>query len=158
MSKPKPVDIDKIDLIRMRDRITDIPGIIEYAHSVGGFSIVPTQEGAIKGQAMKAMEEQTQEQMDQILGQMRHLAVQAKEIQDRVEISHQIYHAEMNFAPVMGGRYFLYKKNNERDVLSLIAPDEWNGEMKFKLCLAKVQLLADHTWKVLIRYSEGEEQ
>ncbi|MBT3586570.1 MAG: DUF2452 domain-containing protein, partial [Halobacteriovoraceae bacterium] len=71
MSKPKPVDIDKIDLIRMRDRITDIPGIIEYAHSVGGFSIVPTQEGAIKGQAMKAMEEQTQEQMDQILGQMR---------------------------------------------------------------------------------------
>ncbi len=33
--------------------------------------------------------------------------------------------------------------------LSMIAPDEWGRSKKFQKYIAKVNLLADHTWDVL---------
>ena len=147
--KPRPINVDEIDLDLMKKKTTDIPGLLEYAHSVGGFSIVPTKEGAIQGQSLKIMEQQTQMQMDQIYDQMKLLASQAKHLQDRADISLQIYKAEMRFKPVVGEIYFLYEKENTTNVLSPVSPEEWGKNIPFKSFTAKVRLLADHTWDIL---------
>jgi hypothetical protein len=53
-NKPKPVDVSKINLDLMKLKVTDVPSILEYAHTVGGFAIVPTEQGQIKSQAREA--------------------------------------------------------------------------------------------------------
>jgi hypothetical protein len=150
--KQKPIEVENIDLEKMEQLTTDLPSLIEYAHTRGGFAVVPTQEGHIKTKALAAMEDQTQKQMDQILGQMRTLAAQAKEIKDRVEVSEQIYLSEIKFQPVIHEIYYLYRKNDQKLTLSMISPDDWGDKCKYEACLAKVKLLADHTWDVIERY------
>lgn len=152
--KPVPVDIEGLDLDLMKLKTVDLPGLVEYAHSVGGFSIVPNEQGVIKGRAMNAMQEQTQEKLDMILEQMRTLAKQAKDVQDRVEISHYVYDAEIKFEPIIGKKYYLYEKDDGKKLLSLIGPKDWGKSKNFKSCLAEVKLLSDHTWKVLERFDQ----
>lgn len=147
--KPKPIDVDQIDLERLKEKTADLPGLIEYAHSVGGFSIVPTEQGVIKGKAMQAMKEQSQMQLDNILEQMKVLAKQAQEVKDRVDVSNQIYEADIKFEPVIGQTYHLYEKENGDKTLSLIGPHEWGRSGKNLRFISSVRLLADHTWKVV---------
>jgi hypothetical protein len=147
--KPKPIDVDKIDLDLMKKHTTDMPGLLEYAHSVGGFSIVPTKEGAIKGRALKVMEEQTNMQMDQIFQQMKLLAEQAQKIKSRAEISVEIYDATLGFEPLVGNSYFLYEKSNGKKLVSMVSPKEWGDKIPFERYIAQVKLLADHTWDVI---------
>ena len=145
---PKEINIDEIDLERMKDRTTDLPALLEYAHSIGGFSIVPTEQGVIKGQAMSAMKEQTEMQMNQIYDQMKLLASQAHKLKRRAELSFEIYDAAMGFKPVIGQIYYLYLKKNKK-ILSIVSPEEWGKTLPFDDYLAKVKLLADHTWDIL---------
>lgn len=145
---PTPIDVDQIDLEKLKEKTTDLPGLLEYAHSVGGFAIAPTDQGVIKGNARKAMQEQTQMQMDQIYEQMTLLAKQARELKKRADVSAMIYEAQMSFQPVIGKSYYLYEKEDGKKNLSLIAPEEWGDKKPFKEFIAKVSLLADHTWKV----------
>lgn len=152
--KVRPIEISKEELEVIKKRASDLPSLLEYAHSVGGFAIVPTEQGQIKGKAMQAMQEQTQERLDMIMEQMMVLAKQARDIKSRVEISEEIYAADINFQPVMGKTYYLYQKLDGRNTLSLIGPNEWGKNLKFDFCKAKVQLLADHTWKVLEDYQQ----
>ena len=147
--KPVPIDVDKIDLDKLKEKTTDIPSLIEYAHSIGSFSIVPTEQGAIKGRALKAMEQQTGKQMEQIYEQMKLLAEQAKTIQDRTSISLDIYDAAVGFEPLIGETYYLYEKNSGEKLLSLVSPDEWGEKLPFKSYIATVALLADHTWDII---------
>jgi hypothetical protein len=147
--KPKPIDVDSIDLEKMKQYTTDMPGLIEYAHSVGGFSIVPTKKGSIKGRALKVMEQQTQMQMDKLFEQMQLLAKQAREIQDRADVSMQIYDAIIGFEPIVGDDYYLYEKKDGSKLVSLVSPAEWGKSIPFEKFVAKVKLLADHTWDVL---------
>jgi hypothetical protein len=147
--KAKPIDVDKIDLDLMKKHTTDMPGLLEYAHSVGGFSIVPTKEGAIKGRALKVMEEQTNMQMDQIFQQMKLLAEQAQKIKSRAEISVEIYDATLGFEPLVGNSYFLYEKSNGKKLVSMVSPQEWGETIPFESFIAQVKLLADHTWDII---------
>lgn len=144
-----PVELKNVDLDILKDRTTDIPGLIEYAREVGGFDIVPNQEGAINGKSIIALKGQTQIQLDMILEQMKVLAKQARNIQDRVELSNEVYQAQMNFEPIIGEIYFLFEKENGKKVMSMISPEEWAGRKGFKKFLCEVELMADHTWKVL---------
>ena len=148
--KPKPVDISEINLELMKLKVTDMPSLLEYAHTVGGFAIVPTNEGMIKSHAREAMKEQTEEQLGLIFEQMKTLAKQVQDIKKRVYISDLIYEVEITFTPVIGKTYYLYEINNGKRFLSLISPIEW-GELKMqdKKYLASVRLNADHTWKIL---------
>lgn len=148
-SKAKEIDVDKIDLDKMKEKTTDIPGLLEYAHSVGGFSVVPTKEGQIKSQALQAMGEQTQMQLDQIFEQMQLLAKQAKDLKERADVSAQIYDAQMSFKPVIGKVYYLYLKKDGKNVLSLVSPEEWGSSHPYKEFVSAVKLLADHTWQVI---------
>lgn len=123
--------------------------VLPYAASVSGALIKPTEEGVIKHKALTAMEEQTNMQLDQIRKQIELLALQAQEIQKRKELSLLIYNAKLSFKPNIGQTYFLYEKNDETYMLSLVSPKEWGGASPFKGFVATVQLLADHTWKEL---------
>lgn len=132
-----------------KDKTTDLPGLLEYAHHLGSAVIKPEDQGKIKGRALKAMEEQTEQQMAQIYDQIKLLADQAKKIKDRVEVSTRIYQAQMRFSPIVGRHYYMYEDKNGRDILTLVSPEEWGKSMPYKSFTAEVKLLADHTWELI---------
>lgn len=131
-----------------KDKVTEHPHILPYAHSVGGAVIKPIDKGRVKGLAVSSMYEQSEMQLDQIREQIELLATQAQKIHRRVEISEQIYLAEMNFQPLVGKTYHLYERSNGKKVLSMVGPEEWGRTSPFQF-EATVKLLADHTWEIL---------
>ncbi len=147
--KENEVDLSKIDLERLKDRTTDIPGLLPYPHTSGSALVKPEDMGKVKGRAVAAMYQQTDMQMAQLYEQMKLLAEQANAIKKRVEISERIYRAKMSFEPVISHMYYLYRRPNGEDFLSLVAPHEWGRSAQSLEFVAKVRLLADHTWEVL---------
>ncbi len=141
------IDTSKIDLDKMKEKTAQMPSLLPYAHTVGSALVKPEDVGKIKGRAISAMREQTQMQMSQLYEQMQLLAEQAKKIQQRVEISERIYSAKIGFEPIIGKTYYLYRRENGEDFLSLVAPNEWGKDRKISY-VATVKLLADHTWDV----------
>lgn len=139
------------------DKVAENPGLLPYAHTVGGVVIRPLDEGKIKGRALKAMDEQTDMQMSQIRRQIELLAQQAQEIQKRKEVSLMIYEATVGFEPLISHVYHLYQKANDELLLSMVAPQDWGRKIPFKRFVATVKLLADHTWDILVENTEGEE-
>jgi hypothetical protein len=123
--------------------------VLPYSASVSGAIVKANEEGVIKHKALKAMEEQTNMQLDQIRKQIELLALQAQEIQKRKELSLLIYDAKLSFKPNIGQLYYLYEKNNGESMLSLVSPKEWGSSGPFKRFIAAVKLLADHTWMEL---------
>ncbi len=123
--------------------------VLPYSASVSGAVIKHSEEGMIKHKALTAMEEQTNMQLEQIRKQIELLALQAHEIQKRKELSVTIYSAKMSFKPNIGQVYYLYEKNDNSFMLSLVSPKEWGHSGPFKRCVATVRLLADHTWAEL---------
>lgn len=142
------IDVDKIDLEKHKEKTIEQPGIAELAHHVGSAIIKPEDRGKIKGRALSAMYDQTDNQLTQIYEQMQLLARQAKAIQERVEISERIYKSKISFNPIIGKTYYLYEHKNGSDVLSMISPQEWGKSMPYAHFRASVTLLADHTWDV----------
>lgn len=146
--KPEDIYIDK-------DKMAENPGLLPFAHTVGGAVIRPEDTGKIKGRAVKAMRQQTEMQMAQIYQQMQLLAEQANRIKERVEVSERIYTAAVGFEPLIGMTYYLYQRKDKTDVLSLIAPNEWGRSKPFEKYVARVTMLADHTWDVVYTPGEG---
>lgn len=125
--------------------------VLPYSASVSGVAIRPTQEGVIRHKVLTAMEEQTNMQLDQIRKQVELLALQAQEIQSRKELSMIVYSAKLNFLPIIGNIYHLYQNDDDTYMISMISPSEWGRAAKAKkIHKAKVQLLADHTWKEVL--------
>lgn len=145
----KKIDVDKLDLERMKEKTTETPGILPYAHHSGSAIIKPEDKGKITGRAVAAMHSQTDMQMAQIYEQMRLLADQAKKIQSRVEVSQRIYQASIAFEPLINHVYFLYQKSDGTDFMSMISPEEWGRKKDWATFVAEVKLLADHTWEIL---------
>ncbi|AFK05128.1 hypothetical protein Emtol_4003 [Emticicia oligotrophica DSM 17448] len=133
--------IDKI-------KVAENPGLLEYAHNAASAVIRPEDMGKVKGKAQLAMRQQTHDQINKIYKQIELLAQQAKEVQNRIEISERIYDAIIGFEPIIGHVYYLYEKKDGTDLLSMVAPHEWGRKFPYNQFLAKVFLLADHTWKV----------
>ncbi|WP_255068747.1 DUF2452 domain-containing protein [Lacihabitans sp. LS3-19] len=124
------------------------PGLIGYAHTAGSAVIKPEDMGKVKGKAQMAMRQQTQDALHKIYRQIELLGKQAQEINNRIEVSERIYDAQMSFEPIINHNYFLYERNDGGDVLSMVGPGEWGRKFPFSRFLAKVFLMADHTWKV----------
>jgi len=145
----REIDINNIDLDRMREKTAENPGLLPYAHTSGSAVIRPEDMNKTLARSISAMDQQTEMQMDQIMAQMKLLADQAKAIQDRKIISERVYQSDMRFEPLINHIYCLYQKDG-RDMLSLIAPSEWGRSQKNKLLfVAKMRLLADHTWDII---------
>jgi hypothetical protein len=130
------------------DKVAENPGLLPYPHTVGSAVIRPEDTGKMKGRAVMAMRQQTERQMSQLYRQMQLLADQANEIRKRVEVSERIYSAHMSFEPLIGHTYYLYERHDGSDLVSMVAPEEWGRSASFKRFVAKVFLLADHTWEV----------
>lgn len=139
-----------------KDKVSDNPHALEYAHHVGSALIKPEDKGKIKGRSLSAMEYQTDQQLSQIYEQMQLLAEQAKKIALRKEISERIYQADFRFTPIINHTYYLYQNQDEVNVLSMIGPNEWGRVRTGKnyTYLATIKLLADHTWEILDHSSE----
>lgn len=130
------------------EKVAQNPGLLPYAHTAGSAIIKPEDMGKTKGRSVNAMRQQTDRQMNQLYEQMEVLAKQAKLLAERKEISERIYDAAMGFEPIINETYYLYEKEDGTDLLSLVAPHEWGRSFKYSRFLAKVLLLADHTWDV----------
>ena len=137
------------------DKIADNPHSLPYAHTRGSVEVKPIDKGKAKGRAVKAMYEQTDMQLEQIRRQIELLARQARSIQDRVRVSEEIYLAEMNFEPLMGNIYHLYRRSDGNSLLSLVGPREWGSKPPYRF-VATARLLSDHTWEVLEQSTEEE--
>lgn len=135
-----PIDPDKIALN---------PHLLPYAHTVGGAVIKPEDTGKLKGRALSAMNQQTDMQLSQIYEQMQLLAAQAQKIQARKTISDYIYQTELRFEPLINHTYHLYRKADQKLMLSLIDQNAWGRSGKDLEFLASVKLLADHTWEII---------
>lgn len=136
------------------EKVAENPGLLPYAHTAGSAVIKPEDMGKAKGRAVLAMRQQTDRQMNQLYEQMEVLAKQAKLLSERKEISERIYDAAMGFEPIINQTYYLYEKEDGTDLLSLVSPEEWGKSFKYSRYLAKVLLLADHTWEV--EYNDEE--
>lgn len=121
--------------------------VLPYSASVSGALIKPNEEGIIRHHALTAMEDQTNMQLTQIRQQIELLAIQAREIQQRKELSMIIYDARLSFNPVIGQTYYLYEKEDGSHLVSMVGPKEWGPKIPFKGFVAAVKLLADHTWR-----------
>ena len=131
-----------------KDKITETPGTLPYAHTIGGVVIRPEDIGKVKSNALSAMFKQTDSQLDQIKEQIELLAKQAKRIEERKEISIIIYSAQMGFDPLIGHTYHLYKKSSDF-ILSMVSPGEWGNQIPYDKFVASVKLLSDHTWEII---------
>ncbi|MDO9553905.1 DUF2452 domain-containing protein [Rhodonellum sp.] len=149
MKNRNKIDISNFDLEKMKEKTTDNPGLLPYAHQAGSAIIRPEDKGKITGRAVSAMHSQTDMQMSQIYQQMQLLADQAKLIQKRLEVSERIYEASIGFEPLINHHYFLYEKEDGSDFMSMIAPEEWGRKGSFATFIAEVNLLADHTWDII---------
>jgi hypothetical protein len=135
-----------------KDKVAENPGLLPYSHTTGGAIIRPEDKGRIRGNAMTAMYDQTDRQMEQLRQQMETLVKQAKSLDQRMQISEVIYQADIPFQPVIHHVYHLYsRKSDGTHVISMISPAEWGRKVPYEH-LATVRLLGDHTWEVL----EGE--
>lgn len=130
------------------EKIAQNPGLLKFAHTVGGAVIRPEDMGKVKSRSLLAMRQQTDIQLAQLYKQMQLLADQARLIAKRVEVSERIYAARMNFEPLIGNTYYLYEQKDGQDALSIIAPHEWGRSQPFRAFVASAFLLADHTWEV----------
>lgn len=137
------------------DKITDKPSLLPYAHHVGSAIIRPIDKGRTKGNSMKAMYQQTGNQLTQIKEQVETLIRQAQAIHERIGISEMIYKADVGVKPVIGEIYYLYERKDNTYTLSLVSPEEWGDKIPFHF-IAETHLLADHTWHVARKVKEVE--
>lgn len=132
-----------------KDKTTDHPNTLPYAHHIGSIVVKPEDVGKLKTRALSAMREQTNRQLLQLQKQAELIAIQANELKRRVEVSEKIYLAELTFEPFVGNHYYLYKRN-QAYCLMMIAPDEWGRSNKGALeFISEVKLLSDHTWEII---------
>lgn len=148
VDKKCEIDVSLVDLNRLERLSTDKPGLLEYAHSVGGSVITPFEETNTKNKAIIAMKQQAQMQLDMLYEQVKLIANQMQNIKKRVVASELIYNCKINFEPIVGENYYLYLKENIK-ILSMISPEEWTRGVPPYEFIAEVELLADHTWKIL---------
>ncbi len=120
-----------------------------YALSVSSPKIEPIDKRLLKANAHESMQHQAEQQISMLKKQAELLMKQAKEIEERLAVSHAIYKADINFEPIINGIYHLYQKEEGTQQLSMVAPYEWGNKMPFQAYLHTVRLMADRTWEVL---------
>ena len=117
-----------------------------YPLHVGSPKIKAVDKRLVKGTALETMTQQADQQISMLRKQAELLMEQVREIQERVNLSYEIYKADLNFEPVIGTIYHVYVQG-ERTILSLVSPSEW-GKLPFDSYNCSVKLLADKSWEI----------
>ena len=153
---PQPVKVSAKELDKLKKLSVEDPGLVKFASSIGSGVVAPLEESAIRKHSHRAMSEQLDVQMAQIVDQIKLLAKQVEDLQTRKRISEEIYLSKITFEPVIGNTYYLYFSEKEnRKVLSMVSPDQWGKSGDHLRFLAEVVLHGDRTWKVI---KSGEEE
>ena len=106
-----------------------------------------TEIDVVKKDSLMVMEHHANKQIDNLREQAKLLIKQARDIKNRVELSHIIAHAKYGFKPVHLKTYYLYKSQEEL-FLTLIAPNEWtNDRIPYGEFVTAVRQLGDSTWE-----------
>lgn len=132
-----------------KDKTSDQPGLLEYAHHVGSALIKPEDKGKIKGRALSAMYEQTDIRLAQIRKQIELLADQVRLIEKSKEVSERIYASKLPFEPIIGHVYHLYEKEDGTHQVSMLSKEDWGKSKPKWNYVCAIRLLADHTWELL---------
>ena len=147
--KPIPKKVSPEELDKLKKLSVSEPGLVKFASSIGSGVVAPLEESAIRTHSHRAMCEQLDVQMGQIVDQIKLLAKQVEDLQNRKKVSEEIYLSRITFEPVIGNTYYLYYSDKEkRKVLSMIAPSEWGKSGGHLTFIAEVILQGDKTWKV----------
>lgn len=148
--KPTPIKISEKELEKLKRMSVDEPGLVEFATNIGSGIVAPLEESAIRVHSHRAMCEQLDIQMGQIVEQIKLLAKQVEDLQNRKQISEEIYLSKITFEPVIGNTYYLYYSLKEnRKILSMVAPKEWGKSGDHLTYIAEVVLQGDRTWKII---------
>jgi hypothetical protein len=102
-----------------------------------------------KEASLIVMEHHANKQIDSLKKQAALLVEQATEIQDRMKLAHLISTAQYSFKPIMLKEYYLYERSGKY-ILTLIAPEDWGGEIPYGECVARVRQLGDSTWEEVV--------
>jgi hypothetical protein len=66
-----------------------------------------------------------------------------QKLMEDISMNERIYQSSYNFQPIVGQIYYLYKKENDDEFLSIISPIEWNNRY---LLIGSYQLQTDGRW------------
>ncbi len=119
-----------------------------YSLTVSGPRIEAVDKSKLVASAHEAMQLQAEQQISMLRKQANLLMEQARQIEERLRISYQIYTATIGFEPVAGKVYHLYEKAGKK-ILAHVGPEEWGRSIPYDNYLATVRLMADKTWEVL---------
>ena len=98
-------------------------------------------------QSLERSNDTANREIERLREQAKMLMEQADKVEFESQIRAKIRIADCGFRPVVNQAYFLYESEG-KCMLSLISPNEWNGQPPFGHCLAKVVQLGDLTWEI----------
>ena len=98
-------------------------------------------------QSLERSNDTANREIERLREQAKMLMEQADKVEFESQIRAKIRSADCGFHPVVNQPYFLYESEG-KCMLSLISPNEWNGQPPFGHCLAKVVQLGDLTWEI----------
>jgi len=107
-----------------------------------------------RGYGLITMEHHANRQIDSLKKQAALLVEQATEIRNRMELAQLISTAEYSFTPIMLKEYYLYERSGKY-ILTLIAPEEWDGKIPYGECVARVRQLGDSSWEEVLDDETG---
>ncbi len=126
-----------------------------YPLTVSSPPIKTEDKRLIKATAYESMQQHANQQILLLRKQAELILEQVRKIEERVEISRRIYQADLRFTPEVGQQYHLYRKNG-KDVITMIAPDEWGKKMPYDEYIASMILLADKSWEITNRNNDTQ--
>ena len=98
-------------------------------------------------QSLERSNDTANREIERLREQAKMLMEQADKVEFESQIRAKIRSADCGFRPVVNQAYFLYESEG-KCMLSLISPNEWNGQPPFGNCLAEVVQLGDLTWEI----------
>ena len=120
-----------------KDKVTESPSTLPYPHHVGSSLIKPENTSGFISRGinkvnreMKDRVQKLKEEYDIILEELRWNEV--------------VYKSEINFEPLIGEVYHLYKKKDGGNFLSLIDPLQWDKEL-----IGSFELNSELKWEKL---------
>ncbi len=120
-----------------KDKTTENPGLIPYAHHVGSALIKPDNTDGFKSKGIARVNREMSDRMQKIKEEY-------EKIMEELNWNDIIYNSQMGFEPLIGEEYYLYERDNGEKYLSLINPDSWN-----KKHIGTFRLNSDYKWEKL---------
>ena len=117
-----------------KDKTTESPGILPYAHHVGSALIKPDNTDGFKLRGIHKVNRELSKRMD-------NLKSEYEKLMDEFKWNDIIYHSKISFEPLVGETYYLYLNKNDEYFLSIIDPSQWKQNY-----VGEFELNADLKW------------